>query len=655
MLDQTARCQAEAHTTLRATLRVIQAITASDVEGELVLLEERQCPLFQRFADNYGFVFGYSEVLQASLISLMEPLIGQPEAFGYTADEDLQRWWFFLRDGGTQAIPAVTESSDEELANMLATINGLVIGCRRAGHQWEKLTEVMRDTQPFARTILASLPKCRPDSNRMDRSATASVSDVVKHRAAAWLAEPLWNGRAISSAVQFINHGGHKYFVDEYWVEEITPNVLTPLDEEYGLHIPMPRTLHPSHPLGVLTAVAVATANLLESRINDTFPYSLKSDGKTLTQCLKAKLDAFVKSYEYVENQVLVPSEIIRIPTPAMTTPPEPVYSQHRRLKAILGRSRRLVASADELSPVLIAPTLHGLCSRLAPNERVNVLWIRSMRDDTPYTKITIALAMPLTGMFSDQTTWWCFYGVAGTGTSDPDVIRSEDAIDRLLGEYGQHIRITDVGPLDDDQLIQLFSPHGWNALRAAHKYNVDANADLRAALSETMAALYIGAQGYGTVLNSVKLKNADREIDAVGGRCSADENQILAAEVKGRSTHDQDLRRSYERFCELVDKLQQEPSEIIAQLRLPSGPTTVKGIYISLGDAEKFEIPESDHVQLWGFDEFCKELEAARVPGHFRDLLRKEHIAQLGPPFGYHDWMMFQHHTGSEDDLDSV
>ena len=653
MLDQTTRREAEAHTTLRAALRIIQSITASAVEDELALLEEQQCPLFQRLSDNYGFVFGYSEVLQASLISLMEPLIGQPEAFGYTADEDLQRWWFFLRDGGAQAIPAVTESSDQELANMLAAINGLVTGCRQAGNRWERLTEVMRDTQQFAQTVLESLPECRAEGNQMDDSPTVSVSDITKHRAAAWLAELLWDGRAISSAVEFINPGGHRYFADEYWGEETTPEVLTPLDEDYCLYIPIPRTVHPSHPLGALTAVAFATAELMGSRLGDTFPYSLRGDSKTLARCLKAKLDGFVKFYEYADNQVLAPNEILRLPTPAMAIPAEPVYSQHKRLKAVLGRSRRLVASAGELSPALIAPTLHGLCSRLAPNDRANVLWIRSMRDDTPYTKVTVALEMPLTGMLSDHTTWWCFYGVAGTGTSDPDVIRSEVAMERLLGEYGPHIKITDVGPLDDDQLIELLSPYGWNTHRATHKHNVEANAHLRAALSETMAALYIGAKGYGTVLNGVKLKNVNREIDAVGGRSSADENQILAAEVKGRSTHDQDMRKSYRRFCELVDKLQKEPSEIIARLGLPSGPTTVNGIYISLGDAEKFETPESDVVQLWGFDKFCKELEAARVPGHFRDLLRKEHIAQLGPPFGYDDWMMFQHDMGSEGDSD--
>lgn len=660
MTDKTTWWDAEAHTALRATLQIIQAITASAVEDELALLEEQQCPLFQGFADNYGFVFGYSEVLQANLVSLMEPLIGQSGTFGYAADDDLQRWWFFLRDGGTQAIPAMTESSDEELANMLATINGLVAGCRRAGNRWEKLTEVMRDTQQFAQTMLASLPEYQAESKKTDSSPTASKSDIINHRVAAWLAGPLWKGHAISSAVQFINPGGTKYFSPEYWGEEISSDVLTPLDEDYDLHIPMPRAGHPSHPLGVLTAAAVATADLFGSRISHTFPYSLRSDGKMLTQCTKAKVDGFLRCYEHVENQVLVPVNISRMPTPAVATPLEPVYSQHKRLKAILGRNRRLVVSADELSPALIAPILHGLCSRLAPNERANVLWIRSMRDGTPYTKVTIALEMPLTGMFSDHSTWWCFYGVAGTGTSDPDIIKSEVAMERLLGEYGQHVKITDVGPLADDKLIELLSPHGWNELRAAHKHNVEANSRLRAALSETMAALYIGAQGYDTVLNRVKLhrvkvKNRKREIDAAAGRLTDGENHILVAEVKGRSMHDQELLESYERFCELVVALQKDPSELTARLGLPSGPTTLTGIYISLGDAERFEIPESNGIPLWGFDKFCAELDRAQIPRDYKALLRKDHIARLGRPFGNHDWLIPHLDAASEDGPDRV
>ena len=66
-----------------------------------------------------------------------------------------------------------------------------------------------------------------------------------------------------------------------------------------------------------------------------------------------------------------------------------------------------------------------------------------------------------------------------------------------------------------------------------------------------------------------------------------------------------------------------------------------VKGIYISLGNAEKFEIPEHDNVPLWRFDKFCGELSKAKIPGRYIELLRKEHIAQLGPPFGDDDWMM--------------
>ncbi len=654
MLDQTTRFEAEAHTTLCVMLRIIQAITSNVVEDELALLEEQRHLLFQGFTDNHGFVLGYSEVIQASLISLMEPLIDQPEAFGYKADEDLKRW-FFLREGGAQAIPVVTESSDQELANMLATINGLAAGCRRAGNRWEKLTEVMQDTNKFVQTILASLPEYQVECKRTDSNSTISVSNIIKQRVAAWLAGPLCEGSAISSAVEFINPGGTRYFAEECWEEEIMPDVLTPMDEDYGMYIPMLRQGHSSYPLGVLVAVAVAITDLLGSRISNTFPYSLKRDSKMLDQCVKAKLDRCLKSYKNAENQVLVPGKIARIPTPAVATPLESVYCQHKRLKAILGKNRRLVASADELSPALIEPVLNGLSSRLALNGHVNVLWIRSMRDDTPYTKITIALEMPLTGIVSDHSTWWCFYGVAGTGTFIPDIIKSEVAMGRLLNKYRQHVKIKDIGPLDDDQLIKLLSPHGWNKLRAAHKRNVEANAALRAALSETVTALYISSRGYITVLNNVKLRNPNREIDAAGGRHLDGENQILVAEVKGRSTHNQELQRSYERFCELVAKLQEKPGELADQLGLQGSPTTVKGIYISLGNAEKFEIPEHNDVQLWGFDKFCKELRRARIPMRYEELLKKELIAQLGPTFGDDDWIMIHQDAASEDATEGI
>ncbi|MYE54202.1 MAG: hypothetical protein F4X34_03275 [Chloroflexi bacterium] len=651
MVDGTARWEAEAHTTLRAMLRIIQAITASTVEEGLELLEEQRRPLFQELSDNFGFVFGYSEVLQASLLSLMEPLIGQPESFGYEADEDLQRWWFYLREGGTQAIPMVAGSSDRDLANMLATINGLMAGCRKAGNRWAKLTEVMSDTQTFAQAISASLPEYRAESKHPGGKVTASESDIIRQRAIDWLAGPLWDGSAISSAVEFINPGGSRYYgFDEYWDKEFIPEVLTPLDEDHSPRFPKPRREHPGKPLGELTALAFATADLQGGSVYETFPCSLTRDAQTLARSIKAKLDALLKFYEHAESQLLIPNRIVRVPTPKTLTSLEPVNSQHKRLDVILGRDRKLVASAGEASYPLVEITLRGICSMLDENRQVNVLWIRSMRGDTRYTKITIALEMPLTGLITDQTTWWCFYDVAGTGSSDPEILRSEITLERLLHRYERNIKITDIGPLNDDQLIALLSPYGWNALRAAHKQNVDSNADLRAALSETLATLLIVSQGYDKVRNSVKLRNPKREIDAAGSRCREDGTQILVAEVKGRSTDDQDLKESYERFCDLVARLQQEPLEIAARLGSPTDQAIVRGIYISLGDAEKFEIPERNNVPLWGFNKFCEELGRAQIPARYKELLRKEHIAHLGPVFGEDDWMMIDQRDDYDD-----
>ena len=215
MVEKATRWDAEAHTNLRAMLRIIQAITASTVEDELAQLEDQHSS-FRKFADNYGFVFGYREVLQASLNSLMEPLIGQPTAFGYEAEADLQKW-FFAREGGTQAVPVVTESSDNDLANILAIINGLMAGCRKAGNHWGNLTKVMQDIQGFTQTVLATLPEYQVVSKQTDVSTTARASDIIKQRAADWLAGPLWDGRAISNAVEFINPGGSRHPIDIYW------------------------------------------------------------------------------------------------------------------------------------------------------------------------------------------------------------------------------------------------------------------------------------------------------------------------------------------------------------------------------------------------------------------------------------------------------
>ena len=238
-------------------------------------------------------------------------------------------------------------------------------------------------------------------------------------------------------------------------------------------------------------------------------------------------------------------------------------------------------------------------------------------------------------------------------GSSDPEIVRSKVTLERLMRKYDQQIKITDIGPLHDDELIGLLSPNGWNALRKAHKQNIDSNSNLRAALSETLAALYIASQGYDKVRNSVRLRNPKKEIDAADGRCREGENQILVAEVKGRSTDDQDLKKSYEQFCDLVVRLQQQPKEIAARLGIPTEHTTIRGIYISLGDAEKLKIQERNNVPLWGFDRFGEELRKAQVPTRYRGLLRREHIAERGPLFGEDDWMMLDRRGEHFDDAD--
>ena len=146
-----------------------------------------------------------------------------------------------------------------------------------------------------------------------------------------WLAGPLWDGRAISSAVEFINPGGSRYPIfDEYWDEETAVDILTPLDEDHSLRFPKRRREHPAKPLGALAALAFAIAELQEVSIGETFPYLLTRDARMLAQSAKAQLDGFLKSYEHAENQLLIPSRIVKIPTPEVATPPEPVYSQHK-------------------------------------------------------------------------------------------------------------------------------------------------------------------------------------------------------------------------------------------------------------------------------------------------------------------------------------
>ena len=299
------------------------------------------------------------------------------------------------------------------------------------------------------------------------------------------------------------------------------------------------------------------------------------------------------------------------------------VVSSRRRLVAILGSDEvHLMSDAESTASIEWEVVLRGAVA-MHGGSKVNVLLLTHSVPSDYREWVSIALRLPIYGMFSNASKWLLFYKMYHTGyVFDTDVARAITAVERLFLEFKDNLEVEELTSLDSKDFLLLCVPPAFRTMRELNLRAVETNADLRSGNSELLAGFWLVGQGYEHVKASLKHASLGKyEYDAIGvkdGRC-------LVLEVKGAETVDNELQKQIGRFADKVDHLRGRLPTLARALGSESVIEDVSGLFIFLGDLGDFR-PNSS-IPLWGYNDFVEALKAIGLPDKIVGLLDRSHI----------------------------
>lgn len=312
--------------------------------------------------------------------------------------------------------------------------------------------------------------------------------------------------------------------------------------------------------------------------------------------------------------------------------------SPKQRLEAILGPDTvRLMSDAGAADAIELDIMLSGAVVKSSDSKVRLAILRHSVAPKDMREWVSVAFRLPVYGSLgSNMSKWFLFYKMYHTGHGvEPDVARNAKAVEELLQRFKDNLEVEEISGLDSEDFLPLCTLPAFQAIRELSQAAVDANADLRAMVSELLAAAWLTTQGYQNV--KVSFKHASLgvfEYDAIGVK----DGECLVVEVKSASIRDEEFLQETAKFAEKIDLLRDRLPALTEALETKHSIENVSGLFIFLGDigrlghgdslAEDFS-PEDMLFPLWDYATFVEQLRAAGIPPRVVGLLEKSHIVQ--------------------------
>ncbi len=301
----------------------------------------------------------------------------------------------------------------------------------------------------------------------------------------------------------------------------------------------------------------------------------------------------------------------------------ESVSSRHR-LVAVLGSDKvHLIADAESTASIQLEVMLSGAVA-VHGDSKVHVLLLNHSVASDDRIWVSLALRIPIYGIFSNASKWFLFYKMYHTGyVFDTDVARTITAVERLLSQFKDNLEVEELSGLDSEDFLPLCVLPAFRAMRELSVEAVETNADLRSGNSELLAVLWLLSQGYQDARVSFKRALLGKyEYDAIGVK----DGQCLVVEVKAAEISDHELQEQIRRFSDKVDHLRGRLPDLATALGYEPDIESISGIFVFLGDLDKFK-PAVTSISLWGYDDFVEALKAVNLPDRIVGLLDRSHV----------------------------
>jgi len=298
--------------------------------------------------------------------------------------------------------------------------------------------------------------------------------------------------------------------------------------------------------------------------------------------------------------------------------------SSKRRLAAVLGSDEvRLMADAGATDAIQLEVMLHGAVA-VHGDSKVHLLLLTHSVASDDREWVSIAVRIPIYGIFSNVSKWFLFYRMYHTGyVFDTDVARATMAVERLLSEFKENLEVEELGGLDSEDFLPLCVLPAFRAMRELSLEAVETNAELRSGNSELLAGFWLVGRGYNHVSVSFRHARLGKfEYDAIGVKT----RECLVLEVKGAEISDHELQEQIRRFADKVDHLRGRLPDLTKALNCETDIEGISGIFVFLGDLGNFK-PTVKSIPLWGYDDFVQALQAVNLPDRIVGLLDRSHI----------------------------
>ena len=299
------------------------------------------------------------------------------------------------------------------------------------------------------------------------------------------------------------------------------------------------------------------------------------------------------------------------------------VSSKHR-LTAVLGSDEVcLMADAEATASIELEVMLRGAVA-MHGDSKVNFLRLTHSVASDDREWVSVALRLPMYGLFSNASKWFLFYKMYHTGyVFDTDVARATTAVESLLLRFKDNVVVEEIDNLASEDFLPLCVLPAFRAMHELNLKAVETNADLRSGNSELLAGFWLVGQGYNHVKVSFKHASLGKyEYDAIGVK----DRRCLVMEVKGAEVIDHELQEQIRRFADKVDLLRGRLPDLTKALRCESDIESISAMFVFLGDLDNFK-PTVTSIPLWGYNDFVEALQAVDLPDKIVSLLDRSHI----------------------------
>ena len=567
---------------------------------------------------------GYKLVVESILYRQIDAIVSGPEILHLQADDELRWWWFVSEEKSARLFEEITEADTPKSTLIASFINGLLLRVNRTGNRLKEFTEVSTEVSYFAQAVLSLAGNCRLSMiGEADSDMREHIDEALMLCGAEFLYDLLYDkrDRTLGDSFDYTSTENLKWI--EGSIVEGLGNLAVETSRD-GL-VSMPRRRRGPHEfsgLGINAALAIAIwkftgQHRVISRDEVEPPPAAELFGAILEVFQVGKWPSM--RYGLTFQNGLPEEDLEGIMVLESST-----SDAEERLNALLGDNAFLVSGEGSNAEFHFRVLIEGLVRAEHPDTPVEVLRIE--HSDGPvegHPPVSLAVLV--------GHDWHVFYYIDAVG-------RMKSRVWPFLNELGERIRTRKFEDISTEFLLCLCD-RAFQYVARQWKAQKDLNTHLRGAIPELLAGLLLGRLNYSAVRTAFDLKGIG-EIDAIGYKELADGGECKVVEVKRRPRDQVQLRAEIEAFTGKVKRIELNRKAVSEALGFPGSIESVSALFISMAEigdlsgvvsnrselvmglydpnkpkAEFKSFLDGLNIDLWDYNDFNRELEAAELP----------------------------------------